>query len=287
MDDLPDEEARELLRQARAHMNPTVFDRARVARKLEAARLVWDGHHSVHGESLPDPSTHANPMAATVASTSKLGALKLAFTLTAAFLVGDAFVGSRVTQVGPTRTAPVVESPDLTSKMPRDHAGTPLVPAPVSAPARGMRVLEGVPQRAPTDAAQVARKTKPARSHAHTKRAAIEEPAKAGATPRRPLRPEPRVVGDPLSIDIALLRQAAQALYAGRARRALVLLNEHANRFSNSETRHERHALTFQAACALGQPETAELHRQVLLREASGSALAARVQDGCIRGSAE
>ncbi len=266
MDDLPDEEARELLRHARAHMDPTVFDRARVARKLEAARMVWDGQHALNGEPLPDPFTPANPIAATVASVSKLGALKLAFALGAALLVGDAFVGSRVTQVAPTRAATVA----------------PLLTAHVAAPARGVRVVEWVPQRAATEAAQVPRKAQPTRSHAHPRRAAIQEPAMTEATPARPPRQEPRVVADPLSIDIGLLRQAAQALYAGRASRALTLLNEHADRFSSSETRYERHALAFQAACALGQAETAELHRKVLLREVPGSALARRVHKGCV-----
>ncbi len=74
MADLLDRDPEEILREARAHMNPTVYDRGRVSQKLAATRRTWDGQSGVDGVPLPDPFSTGAKFAA---AAGKLGSWKV------------------------------------------------------------------------------------------------------------------------------------------------------------------------------------------------------------------
>jgi hypothetical protein len=73
------------------------------------------------------------------------------------------------------------------------------------------------------------------------------QPAAAAGSPRRLSRAR-----DSLSEEVAILSRAEQELHGGRAKSALLLLNEHERRFGNGALAEERTAARIQALCAIG-----------------------------------
>jgi hypothetical protein len=88
---------------------------------------------------------------------------------------------------------------------------------------------------------------------------------------------------DPLSQEMALLKRAKLALSGGEARRALRLLDEHAQRFSQGVLAQERQALRVVALCDAGDLARGREEAKRFLQEHPRAALAERVRAACPR----
>jgi type IV secretory pathway VirB10-like protein len=88
---------------------------------------------------------------------------------------------------------------------------------------------------------------------------------------------------DPLSQEMALLKRAKLALSGGEARRALRLLDEHAQRFSQGVLAQERQALRVVALCDAGDLARGREEAERFLQEHPRAALAERVRAACPR----
>jgi hypothetical protein len=86
---------------------------------------------------------------------------------------------------------------------------------------------------------------------------------------------------DPLSEEMALLKQAKLALSRGQARQALHFLDEHANRFARGMLVQERQALRVVALCDAGELDRGREAAAVFLREHPRAALGERVRAAC------
>lgn len=105
-----DRDAEDILRDARAHMNPTVYDRGRVSQKLASTRRDWDGQSSVGGGPLPDPFTPA----AKIAGALKFASWKvIAGSVVGLMLATGAYVAIPSSSSSPAtkRALPTVETP--------------------------------------------------------------------------------------------------------------------------------------------------------------------------------
>jgi hypothetical protein len=84
-----------------------------------------------------------------------------------------------------------------------------------------------------------------------------------------------------LDVEIALVRDAREALRVGDATRALVLLDEHARRFSGGALSEDCDALRIQALCALGRVGEARDLTTRFLTSHSASPHAPAVRASC------
>jgi len=81
--------------------------------------------------------------------------------------------------------------------------------------------------------------------------------------------------------EVELIQRAQQALEAGDATAALVLLSEHARRFPNGALSEERDAARVLALCGAGQQDDAEQMGAAFLGRYPSSPLASRVRASC------
>ena len=81
--------------------------------------------------------------------------------------------------------------------------------------------------------------------------------------------------------EVELIQRAQQALEAGDATAALVLLSEHARRFPNGALSEERDAARVLALCGAGQKDDAEQMGTAFLGRYPSSPLASRVRASC------
>ena len=93
------------------------------------------------------------------------------------------------------------------------------------------------------------------------------------------LGPEART--DPLAEEMALLKQAKLALSRGEPKRALTLLDEHADRFPRGVLLQERQALRVVALCDAGDRTRGREAADRFSREHPKAALAERVRAAC------
>ena len=87
--------------------------------------------------------------------------------------------------------------------------------------------------------------------------------------------------GGPYQVEVQLLEDAHRELSAGRAARALALLDEHGARFPSGELRGERMAARVFALCELGRIDEARRAAELFLAFAPSSPLVPRVRASC------
>jgi hypothetical protein len=93
-------------------------------------------------------------------------------------------------------------------------------------------------------------------THQETTLAATAQPSPS-ATPQLPAGALGRR-RDNLSEEVAILSRAEEELHGGRARNALILLNEHERKYRHGALTEERIAARIQALCALGRGTEAD-----------------------------
>jgi hypothetical protein len=91
----------------------------------------------------------------------------------------------------------------------------------------------------------------------------------------------PAAEGDPLLVELTLLRQAQRALRDGDARRALELAARHAAQYPSSQMAMERGALRVFALCSLGRKAEARSLARELIAEAPTSPLRKSLEESC------
>lgn len=95
------------------------------------------------------------------------------------------------------------------------------------------------------------------------------------------VRPEARPSGSALRDEVELLKQAQQAMAAGDNKRAVELLDSHAERFKSGALKGERLAARAIALCQAGRDEEARRAFAEFRSEAPGSPLEGRVRSAC------
>ncbi|WP_437969365.1 hypothetical protein WMF04_08730 [Sorangium sp. So ce260] len=140
---------------------------------------------------------------------------------------------------------------------------------------------------APASAPASAEASAPARAGASAVRASAA-PAAGSATRAPASRPPPPGAGaaagpgsEGLDAEIALLRDAQQALQAGQFAQALAKLNEHASRYPRGVLSTEREASRAIALCRSGRAASGRAIAARLLARSPGSPLATRVRAAC------
>jgi hypothetical protein len=86
---------------------------------------------------------------------------------------------------------------------------------------------------------------------------------------------------DELRAEMALIREARQALHAQRPAGALEVLDAHARAFPAGQMREDREVLRIEALCAAGKAPQARAEVRLFLRAFPGSAHAQRVRSMC------
>ncbi|AUX20796.1 hypothetical protein SOCEGT47_012700 [Sorangium cellulosum] len=164
------------------------------------------------------------------------------------------------------------------SSAPSDESAPP---AEASAPAEA---------RASAEASAPAEASTPAEaSAAPAMGAAPRAPAPRSPAPRSPAPRSPapaaaaaaRPGAEGLDAEIALLRDAQQALQAGQFAQALAKLNEHASRYPRGVLSTEREASRAIALCRSGRAASGRTIAARLLAKSPGSPLATRVRAAC------
>ncbi|WP_438011688.1 hypothetical protein WME89_25455 [Sorangium sp. So ce321] len=144
-------------------------------------------------------------------------------------------------------------------------------PAEASAPAGGSAPADGTPA--------------PAGASAPAGFSAAPPAADGAARKPAPRTPTATAAGKPgpegLDAEIALLRDAQQALQAGQFAQALSKLDEHASRFPRGVLSTEREASRAIALCRSGRAAPGRAIAAKLLAQSPGSPLATRVRAAC------
>ncbi|WP_437932435.1 hypothetical protein WMF37_25305 [Sorangium sp. So ce291] len=160
--------------------------------------------------------------------------------------------------------------------------GTP-VPAGGSAPAGASAPADETP--APAGASAPAGGSAPAGVTAPAEASAAPPAADGAARKPTPRTPTAAAAGKPgpegLDAEIALLRDAQQALQAGQFAQALSKLDEHASRFPRGVLSTEREASRAIALCRSGRAAPGKAIAAKLLAQNPGSPLATRVRAAC------
>lgn len=86
---------------------------------------------------------------------------------------------------------------------------------------------------------------------------------------------------DELRAELALIREARQALHAERPEGALEVLDAHMRAFPHGQMREDREVLRIEALCAAGKAPQARAEVRLFLRAFPGSAHAQRVRSIC------
>lgn len=86
---------------------------------------------------------------------------------------------------------------------------------------------------------------------------------------------------DELRAELALIREARQALHAERPEGALEVLDAHMRAFPDGQMREDREVLRIEALCAAGKAPQARAEVRLFLRAFPGSAHAQRVRSIC------
>lgn len=156
----------------------------------------------------------------------------------------------------------------------------PLEPAatmPASGSGPATPSIDAAPQATPaTPATPVASAS--ADERAPTRRRSMRDgdrlPASASEEP-------PSTEVDELRAELALIREARQALRAERPEGALEVLDAHMRAFPDGQMREDREVLRIEALCAAGKAPQARAEGRLFLRAFPGSAHAQRVRSIC------
>lgn len=143
--------------------------------------------------------------------------------------------------------------------------------------------------REPSQAVTTPRAEAPAEARAASPGPAVEPAggrrratASAGREPPAPAAEDPAVEAtDALMAELALVREARNALRSESPARALELLDAHARAYPTGQMREDRLALRVEALCAAGKAAQARAEATLLQRAYPGSAHAQRVRATC------
>ncbi|WP_437991011.1 hypothetical protein [Sorangium sp. So ce145] len=274
----PGEKARALLKAARADgLAPS--DKARLRAAL-AGKLAVGAPQEPSGEA---PTSPPPPLAGSgeggVLSGNAAGGVLSGKVIAAGALIGAvAFAGgfftgrATVDVPPPASAAPPASAPAVTPRAAPPPAVTPpaaapvAAPAPIAAPSRAARAVASAPPR-PLDLG-------------------AEDAARAPSTgggEREPARPRGGQPATPstLAAEMALLREAQDAVRDGDPSAALDRLDDLGARFPEGQLREERMAARVLALCAAGRAPEARAEAERLLGEAPGSVHMGRVRASC------
>jgi len=246
-------ESKALFGAARAGLEPSASDRARIRRAL-GARL---GVAVVAASASVSATAGAAGAAGGTLGTASALAVVVKW-LGVGLLIG---VGAA--------SGYVVVSGGAASKAPSRAAAAPNVAAPVRV-AAASAVVAAAEKSAPSIAELGVAPGTPL--------AVSAEPRAKTASAPSPTPPQPSAhVGE----EAALLRRADEALRAGDANYALTLLRDHAVHFPGGILAEERSAELVTALCRLGRSAEARREAEQFLRAHAGSPLAASVRSSC------
>ncbi|WP_441290788.1 hypothetical protein ACSRUE_09965 [Sorangium sp. KYC3313] len=275
----PGEKARALLKAAQADgLAPS--DKARLRAAL-AGKLALGAPQEPSGEA---PTSPPPPLAGSGAGGGVLAGKAAGGVLSGKVIAAGALIGAVAFAGGfftgratvdvppPASAAPQASAPAVTPPAAPPPAVTPpaaapaAAPAPMAAPSRAARAVASAPPR-PLDPG-------------------AEDAARAPSTgggEREPARPRGGQPATPstLAAEMALLREAQDAVRDGDPSAALDRLDDLGARFPEGQLREERMAARVLALCAAGRAPEARAEAERLLGEAPGSVHMGRVRASC------
>ncbi|MDC0684181.1 hypothetical protein [Sorangium atrum] len=272
----PGERARALLRAARADgLAPS--DKARLRAAL-AGKLAVGAPQEPSGEaptSPPPPLAGSGAGGGVLAGKAAGGVLSGKVIAAGALIGAVAFAGgfftgrATVDAPPPASAAPPASAPAVAPPAATPPAAAPeTAPAPKAAPPRprAPRAVAPAPPRPLDLGAEDA-------ARAPSTGGGEREPARSrGGQPARP---------STLAAEMALLREAQDAVRDGDPSAALERLDDLGARFPEGQLREERMAARVLALCAAGRAREARAEAERLLGEATGSVHAGRVRASC------
>ncbi|WP_437546153.1 hypothetical protein WME97_41505 [Sorangium sp. So ce367] len=279
----PSDKARALLKAARADgLAPS--DKARLRAAL-AGKLAVGAPQEPSGEAPPSPLAGSGARGGVLAGKAAGGVLSGKMLAAGALIGAVAFAGGFFTgratvdvpppaSAAPPASAPAAPPPAMTPPEVAPPEVAPPAAAPVDAPA---------PTAAPPPPRE-ARAVAPAPPRPLDPSA--EDAARASSTgdgERGPARPRGGQPARPstLAAEMALLREAQDAVRDGDPSAALDRLDDLGARFPEGQLREERMAARVLALCAAGRAPEARAEAERLLGEAPGSVHAGRVRASC------
>jgi hypothetical protein len=263
MDDLPRNLAA-LVDEARAAHDPTAEDARRVGAALSAgiagfAPFAQGGQVAVKGTTATASASTQGALASLAGTGKWIGSL-----------VVMAAVGGTITMQATQHRATVpradAAAPSAAAQLPAaEHAITsaaPLSPAPAAAEKQS---LAPSPPAAPAQPVRAVTRLRP----------------KAAAAPAVTVQPFESPPRTDTAEELALIRQATQALRDQQSAIAIELLEQHAARFPQGVFAQERAGMTAIALCRQGRVAEGRALTQAFLASAPKSPLATRVQSAC------
>ena len=181
-----------------------------------------------------------------------------------------AIVSSRQSSPATTTTAPVDIAPSAHNLKNPPRVQPPAIPPAIAAPAPSVET-----------ATLVATATVTSTAVAPPSPAPVIPMGTPAATAPATAAAETAPVPSPLDAEIALVRDAREALRVGNPARALALLDDHARRFSGGALAEDSDALRIQALCALGRAGEARGLATRFLASHSASPYAPSVRASC------
>ncbi|WP_157907228.1 hypothetical protein [Sorangium cellulosum] len=281
----PGEKARALLKAARADgLAPS--DKARLRAAL-AGKLAVGAPQEPSGEA---PTSPPPPLAGSgeggVLSGNAAGGVLSGKVIAAGALIGAvAFAGgfftgrATVDVPPPASAAPPASAPAVTPRAAPPPAVTPLAVTPPAAPPDAAPEPTAAPP--PSRAARAVAPAPPRPLDPGAEDAA-RAPSTGGGE-REPARPRGGQPATPstLAAEMALLREAQDAVRDGDPSAALDRLDDLGARFPEGQLREERMAARVLALCAAGRAPEARAEAERLLGEAPGSVHMGRVRASC------
>ncbi|WP_438039847.1 hypothetical protein [Sorangium sp. So ce128] len=272
----PGDKARALLRAARADgLAPS--DKARLRAAL-AGKLAVGAPQEPSGEA---PTSPPPPPAGSGAGGGVLAGKAAGGVLSGKVIAAGALIGAVAFAGGFFTGRASVDVPPPASAAP--PASAPAAPPPAMTPPAAAPVAAPAPTTAPPPS-RAARAVAPAPSRPLDPGAegAARAPSTGGGE-REPARPRGGQPARPstLAAEMALLREAQDAVRDGDPSAALDRLDDLGARFPEGQLREERMAARVLALCAAGRAPEARAEAERLLGEAPGSVHAGRVRASC------
>ncbi|WP_437763854.1 hypothetical protein WMF27_38720 [Sorangium sp. So ce281] len=272
----PGDKARALLKAARADgLAPS--DKARLRAAL-AGKLAVGAPQEPSGEA---PTSPPPPLAGSGAGGGVLAGKAAGGVLSGKVIAAGALIGAVAFAGGFFTGRATVDAPPPASAAP--PASAPAAPPPAVTPPAAAPVAAPAPTAAPPrPSAAHAVAPAPPRPLDPGAEGAARAPSTGGGE-REPARPRGGQPATPstLAAEMALLREAQDAVRDGDPSAALDRLDDLGARFPEGQLREERMAARVLALCAAGRAPEARAEAERLLGEAPGSVHMGRVRASC------
>ncbi|WP_437310183.1 hypothetical protein [Sorangium sp. So ce388] len=286
----PTERARALLQAAREdRLAPSDKARLRAALavKLAAAAPAPPGEAppAPPGEAPPAPAPP--PPAGAGAGGGALPGKAAGGLLSGKALAAGALIGAVAFAGGFFTGRASIEAPPTAGAAPPAKVVVAPPPAPATPPGAGPEPASAAPPEPAGAAPQAALSAPPGPSRPPEPTSPDVPPAPADAVARAPTAPAARARGGPsagpstLAAELALLREAQDAVRDGDPAAALARLDELGARFPEGQLREERMAARVLALCAAGRAREARAEAERLLGDAPGSVHIERIRASC------